>query len=531
MTRETGPPDIILDHFVDQLARDPTTPAPADLEPRMAAVARRLAADAQASDARAAAAQARVWQGIMAGSSAVDPNRQRLVQRAPSLSRMRLALPHLRWLAAASLVILVLVGTAVGTSPNVQAQVRRLMCLVPGLGMRLCDPGALTSDRGQVVDSRDGLTLTVLQVFSDGQRTTVHVRFSGLVLPDGPDADQDQHVRDALPLVQAIRDAPVDLTDDHGRPVPPRPSADQTHLSGFELMPVPPRLAATAAWSFAALDPGVRGVDMVYHGPPSVGTWVVHVPLGPAQAAQLPVASDVGPAVTDGGMTLQLTGVARDAAGQVIVEVSARGSNADEQIGAVGTQVLDQNTWGLVAWDAAGHQYPASRAEQFPVRYEGDTALQDLVVQGVPSDAQLTALEVPSVSVSRATQLASISVPLAGYQVGEQIRLDETFHLGTFPVHVTGASLIAPDRLGVDVDLGGFQEGRELETIQSFQINGASVPPLAHGERTTDATGQHRSFEFMVPTGEPQVTLSFQGAAIRVAGPWRVPWPSPPPAR
>src|SRR5438477_298311 len=76
------------------------------------------------------------------------------------------------WVAWAAAVLLVVLigGTAVSLSPEVQAQVARLRCVVPGLGVRACDSPGLVSTQA-VSAASNGLVVQVLGLQASSDRT------------------------------------------------------------------------------------------------------------------------------------------------------------------------------------------------------------------------------------------------------------------------------------------------------------------------------------------------------------------------
>ncbi|HEY3078903.1 MAG TPA: hypothetical protein VGM69_03255 [Chloroflexota bacterium] len=278
MTTRPDTPEV-LDAFVEALQRG-TDPA-AVLDPAAAGAARDLHALAAASGPRPGFLEALESRLLATPVGAPVPLRRRI---------RRLLLAPL----AALLVLAVGLAAASAASPVVRAQVERLACFVPGLGIRPCDvPGLIARQPTSV--ARGGTILTVTHLLSAGGETNVRIEITGLPAPPGG----------------AGRDTRVRLRDPGGREYAARTG---THESGaVREGETGGSTTFSADWTFEALDRSVRAADVLLEAPEPVGSWQVRVPLAPTADTGLTAAGEGGQSVTIGGVTLRVTGVAADA--------------------------------------------------------------------------------------------------------------------------------------------------------------------------------------------------------------------------
>lgn len=124
----------------------------------------------------------------------------------------------------------------------------RLLCFVPGRGIRACEPTALVAT-GRASVTRDGATLTIKNLLSAGGETTVQVEITGL--PSTPSVSP-QEVR----LV---------LRDERGKTYPPAPGVWSMGGGSRAAAAGPQRFRAEAV--FVRLDDDVRIAEVVVDGP------------------------------------------------------------------------------------------------------------------------------------------------------------------------------------------------------------------------------------------------------------------------
>jgi hypothetical protein len=284
------------------------------------------------------------------------------------------------------------------------------------------------------------------------------------------------------------------------------------------------RLIATAEWTFAALDPSARSVDLVVPAP--IGPATLRLPLEQVQAAHLPQLGGVGAEVDQNGITLQVTGVASTPDG-FVVQVAARSQRPAEHVSGLGSYESGHfgQVWGRMLWDSQGHQYPDMRRGQSDVSTDGDAFLQTLTFATLPPGADAATLEVPSVFVREDTGAASLTVPVAGRRVGDVIALDTDAVLGRYALRATSATIETSEggaQLVVSFDPGGEHDGRSLVLPARVQVAGRDDLQPRAGAATP--TGQFSEVRVPLPsdTGE-ELTLTFSGALVEVRGPWRLP--------
>jgi hypothetical protein len=135
--------------------------------------------------------------------------------------------------------------------------------------------------------------MTVTHLLSGGGETNVRLEIRGLPAPVG-DAPRGTRVRLRDP---AGREYAAHRGSQGGGAYRPSESSGPTSLH--------------ADWTFEALDPSVRAVDVLLEAPEPVGSWRVRVPLAPT--AELTVAGPGGQPVTIGGATVRVAPVVADA--------------------------------------------------------------------------------------------------------------------------------------------------------------------------------------------------------------------------
>jgi len=420
---------------------------------------------------------------------------------------------RLRCAALAALALLAL-GGGLWASPGARASAGRLACLLPGLGIGGCAPETLVAPR-PVALARDGTTLTVTRLIADEGGTRVRVEIRGLPMP--------------LPaeLVGAVR---LTLTDDAGR----APARARGAFGGGILPLAPPPVAPLTTFdyyleaTFAALDPGVRAVEVAVDGPLPIGAWRVRVPVVPAGEAALAPAREGPPGVTLHGITVRAASVAADPAG-LGVRLTAR---ADPTVGTVRAVRPDASRAALTLRDDRGRQEPERQPDPGQPPPDADGTLNDGALFPPPAaDARAATLVVPFVVVQEAGGAATLAIPVAGHRAGERLPFAGDVALGPYPLRVTDVTL-AQDNTGnwrlwfTMAPSDWSSDGRKLVGPGFAAVDGGA--PTGCGATLSGDVSQEVRRCVALPGGvDRDVTVTFSRPVVAVRGPWELAVPLP----
>jgi hypothetical protein len=471
----------------------------------------------------------RVWQRILAVSSPRQI-RPRLQRRMPRI----LLAPLVAVLLAA-----LLVGFAIESSAAVQAQVRRLSCLVPVFGVQDCDSPGLVAT--QPVSSAQGdMTVSLLYLLSSAQQTSLRMELRGLpadlssglspvdhpeLSPEQRSALQSTRITLRTDLGETLEAEPVSGSGQAG----PTQYATLRALHAVDSSVTAPRLSTEVEWTLPPLNTAVRSVEVVLTA--GQYAWSLHVGLVPLQRAGLASASESGPVVTRDGVSVWVDGVARGQDDRLLVQLAGRAS--DGQV--IGFGDIDPNTgvFSRAMWHASGHAYldDARRCCPMTDHTTGDTHFQDLTFQNVPKGTQLRTLELPFVMVRRQLPPATLTIDVAGHAAGDRIPVDTDLRIGDDILRVLGATLEDDGSLLIEFDFGDWPNGRRLGLPLEISVGGRTIDPRSVRTVARDlgtTPGFARYLTQRVPLPQPlgsqlQLTISSPGVTYR--GPWLLPLP------
>lgn len=459
-----------------------------------------------------------------------------------------------RWLApaAAIVVVLALLGAAIGASDIAQAQIRRLGCLVPAFGIQACEaPGLVAAQPVSV--TQDDLTASIVYLVSIGKQTNLRMEIRGLVADTSSGQSPQSRPQLTPQEITDLEATRVELQTDRGQTLVSNPSTASARpgaplgaprfavlrdTSAIDDSPTT-HLRTTAEWTFPALDPSVRAVDLVVVGP--VRVWRLHVPLIPLQQAGLPTTSGSAPAVTRQGISVWVDGVSEQADG-LLVQIAARVDPTEGRGLFVGDVDPESGVFARALADADGHQYLDTNKRCCPPtdRTEGDTYYRDLTFPRVPPGSRLQTLDVPWVGFREDIQPVSMSIPLAGHAVGERIPLATSVTLGhetmtilaaTLEEHGTDAQGRPQPALLLDFDFGDWPGGRRVIGPYMMSVNGQVLDPRGPPtvvEASGKPTSRYKTLLLTLPPAVgPQLIVTFTGpVGVMVRGPWVLPVPS-----
>lgn len=496
-----------LDRYIDELLHDPAVLSPPDCDAELSATIRATVAIERRGTGHDPALRARVWASALASA---QTNTYPQARQFDTSRWNRSRLPLFR-LASAALIVLLILGTTLWLSPGARARAGQLACLVPGLGIRDCNAANLVA-AAPVSVTRGGVTATILALLSADGQTIVRVEVTGLPVPASTDPSP------AGPLTLSLR-------DDAGRSYPGVrgytqggiiPSGDRTALG------------VSAERAFAALDPAVRLVEVTLNGPPTVGNWQIQVPVVPVQEAALPTAQGGGAGVTLHDITVRVTSVAADRRG-LGVQLLAQTARADWRVrGALGG---DLYTRRLILHDEQGRTWtelqPAMERQQ---QDDSDVVTDQALFPPLPSGSARATLTVPFVKVEQTSPAATLRVPLAGRQIGEQFPTPGDIELGGFHIRVTNITLAEDNkgnrRLWLDLDGGDWIEGQKV--IEPGQVSTDDGQLAGCGASYRGDVSQIFRLCVSLPRDYgDMVTISFQNPIVAVRGPWDVEVPIP----
>ncbi len=495
-----------LDSYIDDLLHDPNTALSPDRDPGLSMTIRAIVAIERQGTGHDPALRTRVWAHALAAAQADNAPRARLLDaRNWRGGRM----PLIR-LASVTVLILLILGTTLWLSPGARARAGQIACLVPGLGIRDCNAANLVAAE-PVSITRDGATLTVLALLSSEGQTIVRLEVTGLPAP------QDTDPSPAGQLTLSLRDsAGKNYPGVHSTEGGIIPSADRTALG------------VSAERAFTALDPDVRTVEITLNGPPTVGNWQLRVPVVPVQEAALPAAQGGGASAILHGITVRVTSVATDRRG-LGVQLLAQTDRADWRVrGDIGGNAYTRR---LALHDDQGHVWAELQPARDRQQQEDSGIVSDQALfPSLPGGIARATLTVPFVKVEQTSPAATLRVPLAGRQIGEQFPAPGDIELGGFHIRVTNITLAEDNkgnrRLWLDLDPGDWAAGQKLiEPGHVSTDNGDSA--WCGASNRGDVSQIFRLCVSLPRDYADTVTITFQNPIVAVRGPWEVEVPIP----
>lgn len=423
--------------------------------------------------------------------------------------RPHLPIPIPLRVAVAALLLIVLGGgITFWLSPDARAQVARLSCFVPGLGIRACEaPGLVMASPTSV--SRDGATLTVKSLLSSGDETVVSLEITGLQGPLGE---------------QVFREIHISLQDTAASVIPPAPRPYSISGPAGNRSGAPPAPLVIGEETFGPLNPSARAVDVLVSGPEPIGSWQVRVPLQPVARAGLTQAQPGASSVTAQGITVNVVSVAR-LPDRTVVQLTATAGPPFRFVADLGGQGMAAE---LAIRDDKGREYRQQRVPGRTSPDAGGTHTEDLTFEPLKPDAHSAELTLPFVKVTQPTAAASFVVPLAGKQLGGAIPLDARLRLGPYELGVTQAQIVhqlgqqdQQNWLRMTLDLGNWQSGRRLVRPGNVRVNGQGAQ--MQGQFDASDIGQWSNISVPLPYPLPdEVMISFDSPEVAVQGPWRL---------
>ncbi len=496
----------VLDRHIDDLLHDPAALPPHGVDAELRMTIRAIAAIERRGTGHDPALRARIWAHTLAAAQADTSPQAQLLDTS---SWRKLQAPLIRLASAATIVLLIL-GTTLWLSPGARARAAQLACLVPGLGIRDCNAANLVA-AAPVSITRDGATFTVLALLSAEGQTIVRVEVTGLPTPAATDPPP------AGPLTLSLR-------DDAGRNYPGVrgytqggifPSADRTALG------------VSAERTFAALDPDARTVEVTLNGPPTVGNWQLRVPVVPVQEAALPTAQGGGAGATLHDITVRVTSVAADQRG-LGVQILAQTDRADWRVrGDLGGNTYTRR---LTLHDEQGHAWTELQPSGNRQQQGGSGVTDQALFPAIPGGIIRATLTVPFVKVEQLGPQATLRVPLAGRQIGEQFPATGDIELGGFHISVKNITLAEDNkgnpRLWLDLDGGDWTDGQKL--IEPGQVSTDNGDSAWCGASYQGDVSQIFRLCVSLPRDYINgVTITFQNPVVAIRGPWELGVPIP----
>jgi hypothetical protein len=406
-----------------------------------------------------------------------------------------------RW--AAGLCVFVALGAALWTSPAVRAEMHRLACFVPGLGIRTCEaPGYIAARPVSV--SRDGATLTVKNVFSSDAETIVQVEITGL--------------RSAMDG-NVLGDMQLTLRDANGRDYT---AGRQSQSIGGKTTPGAPQ-TFTAEASFAPLARGVQAVEVRVEGPAPIGAWDAQVSLVPVQGAGLPAAREGASTVTLHGITLRIASVLADHE-RTAIHLTAEATPPLRFVRELGPSGQSRR---LVLRDHQGREYGESASTRPTWPNRNGVYTDDLLFPPLAPDASQAELVVPVVTVEQSGE-TSVRVPLGAKRAGEHIPFNTELTLNGYTLRITDVEIKderGERRLVLHLDNGDWRDGKKLAGPGQVLLNGRD---RGYSVQWDDHTGGRFTL-LSVPLPDDvgaEAMVIFRNPEVAVAGPWRLEVPA-----
>ena len=496
-----------LDRAIDAILHNPAATQAPKLDPELSTTIREIVAVEYQGIAHDPKLRKRVWaRALSAARTNIAPR-----PRRGAFAKWRTwRVPLIRLASMAALILLIL-GITLWLSPSARARAGQLACLVPGLGIRDCNAANLVA-AAPVSLTRDGATFTVLALLSSEGQTIVRIEVTGLPVPAPTDPSP------AGPLT-------LSLYDDGGKSYPGVrgymqggifPSANSTALD------------VSAERAFAALDPDVRLVEVTLNGPPTVGNWQIQVPVVPVQETALPVAQGGGAGATLRDITVRVTSVAADQYG-LGVQMLAQTDRADWRVrGDLGGNAYNRRLTLHGEQGRVWTELPPSVNRQ---QQEGSGGVTDQALfPPLPAGVIKATLTVPFVKVEQLGPQATLRIPLAGRQIGEQFPAPGDIKLGGFHIRVTNITLAEDNkgnpRLWLDLDGGDWSEEQKL--IEFGAVSTDNGVAAWCGASSRGDVSQIFQLCVSLPRDYANgVTLTFQNPIVAIRGPWEVEVPIP----
>jgi hypothetical protein len=151
----------------------------------------------------------------------------------------------------------------------------------------------------------------------------------------------------------------------------------------------------------------------------------------------------------------------------------------------------------------------------------------ELLFPGLPADAGGVRVVVPFVAVAEQDGEASVTVPLAGRAVDEEILLAAELAMGPYPFRVPTARIVDLfDRrlLRLDTDFGPWRDGRRLLGADRVLLDSQD---LGFNMQPDDEDGRWSWVGLALPPELPErVVVTFRYPLVALAGPWRLRLPA-----
>lgn len=411
-----------------------------------------------------------------------------------------------RWRRVAlAAVVLCIAGLGLLAVIPASARLQQVMCLIPGLGIRVCGEPGLAAAKPVSV-SENGAQLTVVALLSSGGQTLLRIDITGL----------SSAVRQLAP--GRLR---ITIRDSTGKEYAP-----QDGWATWVRPEDPGTVSATAV--FMALDPRVRIVYVRVDEPSPVGVWSVGVPVVPTDPSRFPLAQGDSQGSTVQGITVRIANVAVTPE-RTVVQLTAESRVAGHGVANLANH--DPVVQPLILRDNQGRQYKevSESQEALPRGQPGFT--EDVSFPPLAAAARSVSIMLPFVTEFEETPPTEIRIPVTGKAIGDQIPVKSGFMLGSYPFRVVGAGLssqppgvpgalaaqVGATWLTLQMDYGDWNAGKKLVGPGVVEnIHAAESSP--HGD-----VGQFTYVSVPLPKGaEGEATITLQNARVAIRGPWHV---------
>ncbi|MFZ5817870.1 MAG: hypothetical protein ACOY93_21680 [Bacillota bacterium] len=415
------------------------------------------------------------------------------VQAPAERARPALARTRWQWAAAAGLLLAVGVTALFSTSATAQEILKRLVRVIPGVGLAPTDEESLLL-RAPVQVAQGDLTATVTALFSNGTETRVRVSLEGL-----PEQKWKPGERPAAAFHEGVR--------------------------GFLLLPDGRRLIARQ-WSGKTSN-GTVQLDLVFGplpaGTPAVQLELMGLPDQPVTIGELAlelIPSGRLPLAREGGKSSPLHGITVAVPHFALEEDTIR---LHLQVEGPEGEVAVAPPWSLIQFpavyltDDAGRPYELRRHENPLTIGAGRSTLEFAFDGPLAAGARSLRVAVPSLLVTLEGS-ATLDLSLDQLAEGQSLTVDRDLQIGDLSLHVERVTRLGERRLEVEYRA----TGRELAWLL---INGP-------GGSFTESTRPARPdglFKAVVELREPPagsgLRLVFSHPVVRTPGPWVVELP------
>lgn len=428
----------------------------------------------------------RIRSGARAKAGAASAS---VVRPSPRLRRFR------PWLAAAA-ALLIGGGVALSQSDGAMAAIRRLVRLVPGIGLTEADAGTLVLTSPVSVE-QDGQQLTITGLVSSRDGTELRYEIEGLSLEHDDANIPGYPFRSVLRLADGTRLA--ESTMSFG-------AADGIVSGVIWFAPLP---HATDAFTFAITPVGS-----------SVAPFEVTVPVVDAGAAGLPEA-------VEGGWSEERLGVRIGVphwtvqGDRILLNLETalpEGSSLQE----VGESLEDRGLLPVLT-DDLGRTYPLIAEES--QLYENPGQPVSLVFQGpLLSEVRTLRLTVPALRIAdQNAEAASLNISVDQLAAGDTLQLGRELELGAHRFTVEQVTRLDDLTFRFDLDLGPEQDGVLLQEVGIKPAHPGRAEGWGRSWVTDAQTGQMTSLEFypeVVRRGH--LDVQFTDPVLRLMGNWEV---------